>query len=519
MVTKPTIGQIAWGGVLNAALDDLQAQISGIARSVRDFGAVGDGIANDTAAVQAAINAGGVTYFPPGTYDVTTLTLPSGAVLRGLGRTGTTASPAGQRATLRLRNGTNAALISGPSGISNVTIENLNFDGNKANNASGDIINLASGAAQDTAWHITDCYLDNSANDGIFIGTGRQAVQIMRTWVYRSDNNGIVVNGSDAHISNSLIGLSGSNAIYIGASVQHITDCDIWSSSAHGVVVDGAQLVSLRGCGIDRHQQRGVSVISGSATLIGCKFHSNSQAANNTHPHINVAAGTVSVSGCIFGDDGLAANPNYCINITGGTVRDSGSVTTPGTAATGFINDVTKIVADTAGHTPYDHGLNSWTHDPGEAGAGVSVVNGTMYVLKQLLRRPAPIDTLWWIVTNGATTPTAGQNWIGVYDSAGTRLAQLDIGAASATAGTKPSAITAQILQPGFYWVALLFNAATPPQLNRAGTGESGPNINLAAADRRAAVAGTGLTTLPASFTPGSLTTTNSLTLFAGMSQ
>jgi hypothetical protein len=51
--------------------------------SVKDFGAVGDGVADDTAAIQAAIDAAMVgtgcnTYFPSGTYKVTgTLTIPN----------------------------------------------------------------------------------------------------------------------------------------------------------------------------------------------------------------------------------------------------------------------------------------------------------------------------------------------------------------------------------------------------------------------------------------------------------
>ena len=45
---------------------------------VRDFGAVGDGIADDTAAIQRAIDAGGIVHFPPGVYLSGSLYLKSG---------------------------------------------------------------------------------------------------------------------------------------------------------------------------------------------------------------------------------------------------------------------------------------------------------------------------------------------------------------------------------------------------------------------------------------------------------
>jgi len=56
--------------------------------SVKDFGAVGNGIANDTAAIEAGSTAlaaagGGVLYFPSGTYKYTRLTIRSGVVFQG----------------------------------------------------------------------------------------------------------------------------------------------------------------------------------------------------------------------------------------------------------------------------------------------------------------------------------------------------------------------------------------------------------------------------------------------------
>lgn len=59
--------------------------------SVKDFGAVGDGVTNDTAAIQAAIVYGKdnkvKVYIPSGVYIVTTLTVYPYTVLEGAGRT------------------------------------------------------------------------------------------------------------------------------------------------------------------------------------------------------------------------------------------------------------------------------------------------------------------------------------------------------------------------------------------------------------------------------------------------
>lgn len=63
--------------------------------NVKDFGALGNGTANDTAAVQAAINSlaakgGGTVFFPEGTYNVNTIKLNvRGVKLQGSGWLGT----------------------------------------------------------------------------------------------------------------------------------------------------------------------------------------------------------------------------------------------------------------------------------------------------------------------------------------------------------------------------------------------------------------------------------------------
>lgn len=76
------------------------SMIDGAPFNVLDYGAVGDGVANDSAAIQAAITAasaavsgstGAVVYFPTGTYIIdTTINMPNRVGLQGANGRGTT---------------------------------------------------------------------------------------------------------------------------------------------------------------------------------------------------------------------------------------------------------------------------------------------------------------------------------------------------------------------------------------------------------------------------------------------
>jgi hypothetical protein len=84
-----------WGTILNAFLSVAHnANGSLIAFvSVKDYGATGNGVTDDTAAIQAAINSltnGGTVFFPAGTYMITSIALPyDGIALLGAGRQAT----------------------------------------------------------------------------------------------------------------------------------------------------------------------------------------------------------------------------------------------------------------------------------------------------------------------------------------------------------------------------------------------------------------------------------------------
>jgi len=83
-MTKPrdlaTLGsgftQSGTGAIQRTAENKLKDTVS-----VKDFGAVGDGVANDTAAMQAAHNTGKVVFYPNGRYKFTTITISTGGIV------------------------------------------------------------------------------------------------------------------------------------------------------------------------------------------------------------------------------------------------------------------------------------------------------------------------------------------------------------------------------------------------------------------------------------------------------
>lgn len=80
IVQQSGVTKRATGAELAKGLNAINGTVN-----VKDFGAVGDGVADDTAAIQSAINAGGNVDFPAGTYKITSpLTVGANTHLRGV---------------------------------------------------------------------------------------------------------------------------------------------------------------------------------------------------------------------------------------------------------------------------------------------------------------------------------------------------------------------------------------------------------------------------------------------------
>jgi hypothetical protein len=116
--------QAGTGAVARTSLSKLRDVVS-----VKDFGAVGDGVADDTAAIQAAVNTGKSVHFPAGVYLADPITIPylaRGAVYSGDGFFHYTST---QQTVIKARSAAQACIFQHHNGGDNVTYRDMRIDG------------------------------------------------------------------------------------------------------------------------------------------------------------------------------------------------------------------------------------------------------------------------------------------------------------------------------------------------------------------------------------------------------
>ena len=146
--------------------------------SVTDFGAVGNGLTDDTAAIQAAIDAlatsgGGTLTFEPKTYIVKNTS--------GLGcliaKSNVTLSGAGAPTVIKLGAAAgNCALLYSASAVSNITIDGVVFDGNSGVITAYDTYGIW--LENVTRLTINNCVFQNLRLDGMLLGQTALAKQV-----------------------------------------------------------------------------------------------------------------------------------------------------------------------------------------------------------------------------------------------------------------------------------------------------------------------------------------------------
>jgi hypothetical protein len=249
---------------------------SGSAINVRDYGAKGDGSTDDTAAINAAIAAGGsacAVVAPSGTYAISgQITVPDGINLLGDGN-----SLGNAATTFKCTSAAAGISIQGSGG----TCRDFKVDGNNIallplNRTSGsqrtfiaiDAVNSAQdnfhefGAQNDT---FISCNFQNAARDNLCLDNGTGGLAFVRCEVnnpgrynLRSDNaiaGGPYLNGPSNILFSKCIfervGSSAVSAAYLASSyVVRFEACEFYGTACQGPLIDvtgGSTLISLDG--------------------------------------------------------------------------------------------------------------------------------------------------------------------------------------------------------------------------------------------------------------------------------
>lgn len=333
--------------------------------NVRDYGALGDGAANDTAAFTAALATGLPVYVPAGRYLVNQITVPAHAVIFG-DVTPSYDDGVQPSSMLYLRPGQNSHVLFIPQGNNFGRIENLLIGGSSASNPTGTGCGIymeddTDPAGHEAQWSIHNVASVNNRGDGLYIGAGRRAVRVTGRCSFNSNKrNGISVYGSDGFISSALVGINTGIGIDVQAPLTKMIGCDVWMSTVGVNFATASSGSSFLGGGIDQHQQHGMTVAPNNGiTIVGTVFRSNGLAANNTYDHINVSAGTrSSIVGCNFGARVAGAThpkARYAINLVAGAYAQvAGNNSTAGEVGTGYTNsdDFQDMGAASANMTP-----------------------------------------------------------------------------------------------------------------------------------------------------------------------
>jgi hypothetical protein len=172
----------------------------GILYNVKDtaYGAKGDGIADDSAAIQAAITAasasgGGVVFFPPGTYLASNVTGASNIVIEGAGR---------DLVFLKRKNSASGTLpIVEFNGKTKFEVRGITFDGNKANQTTGSnslsIVNCGDYVIENN--RMINAKAASGYGSGIAVVTGSNDTalttsRVENNWVSDNDGDGFYLN-------------------------------------------------------------------------------------------------------------------------------------------------------------------------------------------------------------------------------------------------------------------------------------------------------------------------------------
>lgn len=352
--------------------------------------------------------------------------------------------------------------------------------------------------------NLTDSDLEifafGSASDNVTLQNNSNSVMRIRS-EWSSGGRGVSVTGAGGSV---VIDLStdqnAKEGLYIHAATAQATQ-------GGGLVIRGKLHADGNGGGGDNI---GVKITGSSVPidLTGLNIESGQNVNDSlwypatafsvdTSSNVSVSGGTFQGITTVWNDGGTNANITRT-GVIGATGNPGSQVFTP----------LPDLGVSVTPWLPADFGLLAWSADAELCASGSTLTLNTVTLHRVNLRYAAKVANVLAWITAGGSGQTAAQNFGGLYNSAGTKIAAT---ADQTTPWTGTGLMTMALsggpynLDAGYYWVALLTNGGTSPTFLRIPTPNSSavPNMGNAAAAFRSATNGTG-TTLPSSITPAS---------------
>lgn len=237
---------------------------TGLVLDARAFGALGDGRADDTAALQRAIDAAaekhGTVSLPPGTYLCSHLKLRP--------QTGLYSHPnfsygANGGAVLKLNDPAAPCLLD-LTGANGATVEGLCLDGanRMGTNVHGIMVDKPDYGRHEDAWRIERCRISGFSGHGLYLNR-IWCFSIRHSMICFNKGNGIWIRGWDGFILDNWLsgnGSAGYGAYEENAAVTMTGNRIEWNASA-GIEIRGGNHYNITGNYFDRSGGPGIKVV------------------------------------------------------------------------------------------------------------------------------------------------------------------------------------------------------------------------------------------------------------------